>query len=98
MTTPNTKKETIVTAQPQHRKFEGVVVSDAANKTVGVLVKTTKIHPKYKKQYVTSKKYQAHDENNQAKIGDTVIIVEGRPMSKTKRWYVKSIVKTAISA
>jgi small subunit ribosomal protein S17 len=79
-----TEKKTI------KRKFEGVVVSDKANKTVVVLVSTTKMHPKYNKRYLSSKKYQAHDENNQYKVGDTVVIVETRPISKTKKWRVLS--------
>lgn len=76
-----------------HRSFEGSVVSAHPQKTIHVLVKTIKMHPKYKKQYTTSKKYAVHDENNQAIVGDRVIIEECRPMSKTKRWRLKSVIK-----
>lgn len=78
----NSEKKTI------KRKFEGVVVSDKANKTVVVLVSTTKVHPKYSKRYTSSKRYQAHDEKNEYKVGDEVVIIETRPISKTKKWRV----------
>jgi small subunit ribosomal protein S17 len=58
------------------------------DKTVVVLVDRYKEHPKYKKRYKVSKKYQAHDEKNEYKIGDKVIIQESRPISKEKRWRV----------
>ncbi|MFA6466892.1 MAG: 30S ribosomal protein S17 [Patescibacteria group bacterium] len=70
------------------RKFEGEVVSDKMDKTVSVLVVTIKTHSKYKKQYKSSKKYKSHDENNEYKIGDKVVIEECRPISKDKRWRV----------
>lgn len=68
------------------RKFNGVVVSDKADKTVLVEVKSVKIHPKYKKRYTTSKKYKVHDENNEYRAGDEINFVECRPLSKDKRW------------
>ena len=70
------------------RKLEGVVVSDKSDKTVVVQVSRTKMHPKYGKRYVVSKKYKAHDEKNEYKPGDEVVIVETRPISKDKRWRV----------
>lgn len=70
------------------RKLEGEVTSDKMDKTVVVKVTTIKTHPKYKKQYKSSKKYKAHDEKNEYKIGDRVIIAECRPISKGKRWRV----------
>jgi len=70
------------------RKLEGVVVSDKADKTVVVKVSRTKMHPKYNKRYIVSKNYQAHDEKNEYKAGDEVVIVEARPISKSKRWRV----------
>lgn len=73
------------------RKFEGEVVSDAREKTISVLVKTAKMHPKYKKQYITSKKYAVHDEKGRAKKGDVVSFIECRPISKTKRWTLLSV-------
>jgi len=68
--------------------LEGVVVSDAMDKTVVVEVGRFVKHPKYKKYYTISKKYHAHDENNEYKIGDTVKIVETRPISKKKSFAV----------
>jgi len=64
----------------------GTVTSAKMDKTVVILVNTYKSHPKYKKKYLTSKKFYAHDENNVCREGDTVTFEEGRPMSKTKRW------------
>lgn len=70
------------------RRMTGTVVSDAMNKTVVVSVERTVVHPKYQKRYVVSKKYKAHDEGNEYHVGDTVIIEESRPYSRTKRWRV----------
>lgn len=68
------------------RKFAGVVVSDKMDKTVVAKVETVKVHPKYKKRYVSTKKYKVHDENNQYKVGDKIAFVECRPLSRDKRW------------
>ena len=73
------------------RTMKGVVVSDKMDKTVVVKVNTTKTHPKYLKRYKVSKKYKAHDEKNEFKIGDQVLIIETRPMSKEKRWEVRKL-------
>lgn len=70
------------------RLFTGTVVSDKMNKTIVVRVDHRKIHPKYKKSYIVSKKYKVHDEKNQFKLGDKVSFVECRPLSKDKRWRV----------
>ena len=70
------------------RKLEGEVVGDKMDKTVSVLVTSLKAHPKYKKQYKSSKKYKAHDEKNEYKVGDKVVIEECRPISRDKRWRV----------
>lgn len=70
------------------RKLTGVVVSDGADKTVAVEVKRTKLHSKYLKRFIVSKKYLAHDEKNEYKKGDEVEIVEARPISKNKKWRV----------
>ncbi|MGQ9369688.1 30S ribosomal protein S17 [Azospirillum sp. ST 5-10] len=70
------------------RVMHGTVVSDKGDKTVVVLVERRVMHPVYKKFIRLSKKYAAHDENNQFKIGDMVEIVECRPISKRKRWMV----------
>jgi len=70
------------------RTMQGVVVSDKGNKTVVVTVERRFQHPMYKKYIRRSKKYHAHDETNQCKIGDVVTIRECRPISKLKRWEV----------
>ncbi|MDD4519652.1 MAG: 30S ribosomal protein S17 [Alphaproteobacteria bacterium] len=70
------------------RILQGVVVSDKMDKTVVVKVERRVMHPLYKKYIKRSKKYSAHDENNQIKIGDVVRIQECRPLSKTKTWEV----------
>ncbi len=68
------------------RKFEGVVVSDKNDKTIIVEIKTTKLHPKYFKRYIVSRKYKVHDPENRYKVGEAVTFVECRPISKDKRW------------
>ena len=68
------------------RQLQGTVVSDKANKTITVLVQRQFNHPVYKKTIRTTKKYAAHDEANQAKIGDIVTIEESKPISKSKKW------------
>ena len=70
------------------RVLQGTVVSDKGDKTVIVLVERRVMHPVYKKFIRQSKKYAAHDENNSYKAGDTVSIIECRPISKRKRWTV----------
>jgi len=70
------------------RRLEGVVVSDKMNKTRVVAVTRLKKHPKYHKYYKVTKRYKAHDEKNEYKIGDRVVIQETRPLSKEKRWII----------
>jgi small subunit ribosomal protein S17 len=70
------------------KRLEGIVVSDKMQKTVVVLIVRRKSHPLYKKYYQVSKKYKAHDEVGQYKVGDKVIIEETRPLSKGKKWLV----------
>ncbi len=77
------------------KEREGIVVSDAMNKTVVVSVERRITHPVYGKILRRSKKYYAHDENNEAKKGDKVVIAETRPLSKTKRWRLVSITTRA---
>ena len=72
------------------RKLEGVVTSDKMDKTVVVNVTRLKMHPKYKKRYKVSTKFKCHDEENQYKIGDLVVIKQCRPLSKDKRYVVVS--------
>jgi len=73
----------------------GVVVSDKMDKTISVRVDWVTHHPVYRKIMRSATKFKAHDENNSAKMGDTVKIQETRPMSKTKRWRLVEIVKKA---
>lgn len=77
------------------KSLTGVVVSDKTDKTIVVSVTTHKNHPLYRKAYVTSKKFMAHDEKNEAKPGDTVIITETRPLSARKRHALSKIVERA---
>ncbi len=70
------------------RILQGVVVSDAMDKTVVVRVERRVMHPVYKKFIKRSKKYSAHDENNSCKVGDSVRIIECAPISKSKSWTV----------
>ena len=73
----------------------GVVVSDKMDKTIVVAAKFKEKHPIYGKFVRKTKKYHVHDENNECGIGDTVRIMETRPLSKTKRWRLKEIVEKA---
>ncbi len=73
----------------------GIVASDKMDKTIVVRVETRVAHPLYGKIIRTSKKYKAHDENNEARIGDRVAIVETRPLSKDKNWRLLKIVEKA---
>lgn len=66
------------------KTLTGIVTSDVRDKTITVTVTSRETHPLYGKQYTVSRKYTAHDENNEAHIGDRVRIVETRPLSKTK--------------
>ena len=75
------------------REFVGVVVSDKMNKTIVVEVRTKKLHKLYKKYVSTSKKYKAHDEENTANMGDTVRIIECRPISKEKTWRLVEVLE-----
>ena len=78
------------------RELVGKVVSAKNDKTITVLVETYKEDPLYKKRVKYSKKYTAHDEKNEAKIGDVVRIVETRPLSKTKRYRLVEIIEKAV--
>lgn len=73
----------------------GLVTSDKMEKTIVVSVETLVEHPLYKKRVKRSKKFKAHDEQNQCKIGDKVRIMETRPISKDKRWRVVEIIESA---
>lgn len=77
------------------KSFVGTVSSAAADKTIVVTVNTSKTHPLYRKQYTVSKKFMAHDEKNEAQVGDKVSIIETRPMSARKRYALKKILEKA---
>jgi small subunit ribosomal protein S17 len=76
--------------QSHKRKLEGVITSDKMMKTRVVSVSRTKKHPKYLKYYKVTTKFKAHDEKNEYKTGDKVVIEESRPLSKEKRWTIIS--------
>lgn len=82
-------------ARERKKVLTGQVVSDKMDKTIVVSVSRTNRHPLYGKVVSVNKKYKAHDENNQAAMGDTVKIVESRPISKEKRWVMTEIVEQA---
>ncbi len=75
------------------RVMKGQVVSDKMAKTAVVAVGRLKEHPIYRKRYKVTKRYKAHDEKNECKIGDIVLIGETKPISKDKRWRVLEIIK-----
>lgn len=77
------------------KERSGVVVSDRMQKTVVVTVERTVMHPKYKKILRRRTKLKAHDEQNQCHVGDRVLIVECRPLSRDKRWRVSKILERA---
>ena len=77
------------------KEFVGFVRSDKMDKTIVVSVETTTLHPLYKKYVVRSKKLKAHDEKNEAKVGDRVRVVECRPISKEKCWKLDAVLEKA---
>jgi small subunit ribosomal protein S17 len=79
----------------RRQERRGVVVSDKGDKTIVVKVNLIRLHPRYKKVVRTTVKFHAHDEQNQAGVGDTVRIIETRPLSKTKNWRLAEVVEKA---
>ena len=79
----------------QRKVRQGLVVSDKNDKTIVVEIKARKPHPVYGKMMTTTKKLHAHDEGNEAGMGDTVQVMETRPLSKMKRWRLLKIVEKA---
>ena len=88
-------ENTVQTVKTEKRSFVGVVTSDKMEKTIVVTVTTKKMDRLYKKYVTRSKKYMAHDEKNDAHIGDTVRIVECRPLSKNKCWRLAEVIERA---
>jgi small subunit ribosomal protein S17 len=91
-----------ITRLPKHehergrrQERQGTVVSANADKTIVVRVDVVKLHPRYKKVVRRSTRLHAHDEENQAKLGDVVRVVETRPLSRLKRWRLQEIVEAA---
>jgi len=82
-------------SRKQRKVRTGVVISDKMDKTVVVEVSRTVIHPVYKKYVRRRKRFMAHDEENLCRIGDQVMIVETRPLSRNKNWRVRKILKEA---
>lgn len=80
----------------RRKVYTGRVVSDDMDKTITVLVESYKVHRLYGKRVKYSKKMKAHDENNVAKVGDVVQIMETRPLSKTKRYRLVKVVEEAV--
>ena len=89
------EEKTVQTVKTQKRSFVGIVSSDKMDKSIVVSITTKKRDRLYKKYVTQTKKYMAHDENNDAHIGDTVRIVECRPLSKDKCWRLAEIVERA---
>ncbi len=92
---PITRTEKPEGERGRRQERRGVVISDKGEKTIVVKVDVIKSHPKYKKVVRSTVKFHAHDEANTAGVGDTVRIVETRPLSKTKRWRLAEIVEKA---
>ena len=79
----------------KRRSVVGVVVSDKMQKTIVVKVDRQVRHPLYRKYVEKTRRYKAHDEKNDAKVGDRVVLIESRPLSREKRWVLQSIVRRA---
>jgi small subunit ribosomal protein S17 len=97
---PAERRPIVRLPKPEHdlgrsQERRGVVVSNAMDKTIVVKVDTVKAHPRYKKVVRRSSKFHAHDEQNSAKVGDLVRIVETRPLSKSKNWRLAEVLEEA---
>jgi small subunit ribosomal protein S17 len=97
---PSERRPIVRLPKPEHERGRrqerrGVVVADAMDKTIVVKVDTVKAHPRYKKVVRRSTKFHAHDEQNAAKVGDLVRIVETRPLSKQKNWRLAEVLEVA---
>ena len=84
------------TEKKTKRQLSGWVVSNKADKTIVVKVDRKKMHPTYPKFIVSSRKYHVHDEKNIAQVGDAVIIIESRPISKLKKWQLLNIKQKSV--
>ena len=89
---------TVQAVRGNRKERVGVVVSDVQEKTIVVKVERRTAHPRYHKIVKVSKKFTAHDEKNEARNGDTVRIVETRPLSRNKRWRLVEMISRAVSS
>ncbi len=89
-------QEAQVSQRSMQKTLDGVVVSDKMSKTVVVAITQQVKHPLYKKYIRRTRKYFAHDERNECGVGDSVRIIESRPLSKKKRWRVQQIIRKAL--
>ncbi|MDR2730903.1 MAG: 30S ribosomal protein S17 [Treponema sp.] len=87
--------EQIAKVKSGKKEFVGIVKSDKMDKTLVVSIETLTLHPLYKKYVKRAKKVKAHDEKNEAKIGDRVRVIECRPISKEKCWKLTEIIERA---
>jgi len=92
---PAVETDTNAKQSTRKRVMVGKVKSNKADKTITVTSQRQVIHPLYKKYYKVTKKVMAHDENNECKIGDTVKVIESRPLSRNKRWNLVEIIERA---
>ena len=89
------EKTAVEKAKKSKKEFIGIVKSDKMEKTIVVSIETLKLHPLYKKYVKRAKRVKAHDEKNEAKIGDRVRVIECRPISKEKCWKLVEIIERA---
>lgn len=89
------EENTVQAVKTSKRAFDGIVTSEKMDKTIVVTITTKKMDRLYKKYVTRTKKYMAHDENNDAHVGDKVRIVECRPLSKNKCWRLAEIIERA---
>jgi len=91
------KQQDVKMTQKSRRRHEGTVVSTAMQKTIVVRVDRRESHPKYGKYFTVSSKFKVHDEHGKANVGDVIVFVETRPLSKDKRWRYLRTVRTVVS-
>ena len=88
-------EDKVLSARPMRKTRVGMVVSDKMDKTIVVSIEDNVVHPMYGKVIKRTKKIHAHDEENTAGVGDRVEVMETRPLSKTKRWRVVTVIEKA---
>ena len=94
--TPQPAPQPAAKVKSRHPQKVGRVVSDKMEKTIVVAVESLKRHPLYKRTYKSTARFKAHDETNDARLNDTVLIEETRPLSKDKRWRLVEIIKRGV--